>query len=88
MDNITIIGAGIAGLTAGYHLSQKGMKVTVVEKEDRPGGLARSFQYGDYIFDVGPHRFHTDDQTVLRFIKMILARDYLLIPRSSGVYFS
>ena len=87
MDNITIIGAGIAGLTAGYHLSQKGMKVTVVEKEDRPGGLARSFRYGDYIFDVGPHRFHTDDQKVLQFIKMILGRDYLLIPRSSGVFF-
>ncbi len=87
MDTITIVGAGVAGLTAGYHLSQKGIKVTVVEKEDRPGGLARSFRYGDFIFDVGPHRFHTEDQNVLRFIKMILGKDSVVIPRSSGVYF-
>jgi len=87
LENIVIVGAGVAGLTAGYHLSQKGLKVTVVEKEDRPGGLARSFRYGDFIFDVGPHRFHTDDQKVLRFIKMVLGRDAVTIPRSSGVYF-
>ncbi len=87
MENIVIVGGGVAGLTAGYHLSQKGMRVTVVEKEDRPGGLARSFSYGDFIFDVGPHRFHTDDQKVLRFIKMVLGPDSVNIPRSSGVYF-
>ncbi len=87
MENIVIVGAGVAGLTAGYQLSQQGMKVTVVEKEDRPGGLARSFRYGDFIFDVGPHRFHTDDQNVLRFIKMVLGKDRVTIPRSSGVYF-
>lgn len=87
MENIVIVGAGVAGLTAGYQLSQQGMKVTVVEKEDRPGGLARSFRYGDFIFDVGPHRFHTDDPNVLRFIRMVLGPDATTIPRSSGVYF-
>jgi len=87
METVMIIGAGVAGLSAGYQLSQKGMKVVVVEKEDRVGGLARSFQYGEFIFDVGPHRFHTDDQKVLRFIKMVLAGELVTIPRSSGVYF-
>ena len=87
MKSVAIIGAGVAGLTVGYHLSRGGMKISVVESEDRVGGLARSFRYGDFIFDVGPHRFHTDDQKVLRFIKMILGEDLVLIPRSSGVYF-
>ena len=87
MKSIAIIGAGVAGLTAGYHLSRGGIKITVVEREDRVGGLARSFRCGDFIFDVGPHRFHTDDQKVLRFIKMTLGRDFVVIPRSSGVYF-
>jgi len=87
MENVLIIGAGAAGLTAGYQLSQQGLQVTVAEKEDRVGGLARSFTYGDFIFDVGPHRFHTEDQDVLRFIKMVLGPDLTVIPRSSGVYF-
>ena len=41
MDDILIVGAGVAGLTAGYQLSQKGIKVTVVEKEDRSAGMVR-----------------------------------------------
>ncbi|MDP8247239.1 MAG: FAD-dependent oxidoreductase [Candidatus Tritonobacter lacicola] len=88
MQDILIVGAGVSGLTAGYHLSQKGMRVTVIEKEQSVGGLARSFYYGDFVFDVGPHRFHTDDADVLRFIKMILGKDVRVIPRESGVWFA
>jgi protoporphyrinogen oxidase len=58
----------------------------VVEKEDRVGGLARSFYYDDFIFDIGPHRFHTDDREVLQFIEAILAENKIVIPRSSGVW--
>ena len=87
MRDIVIIGAGVAGLTAGYDLSRKGMRVVVIEKELSVGGLARSFYYGDFVFDVGPHRFHTEDKEVLRFIKMILGRDIRVIPRESGVWF-
>lgn len=31
---IIIIGAGISGLTAGYHLKKAGFKVTIYEKEN------------------------------------------------------
>jgi protoporphyrinogen oxidase len=86
MEEISIVGAGIAGLTAGYLLSQKGYNVTVIEKEDRVGGLARSFYYDEFVFDIGPHRFHTDDREVLAFIEDILGEKKLVIPRSSGVW--
>ena len=33
-----IVGSGTAGQTAAYDLQEKGMKVAVVEKGDRPGG--------------------------------------------------
>ena len=66
---VVIVGAGIAGLSAGLRLAEAGIRVTVVEKEGTVGGLARSFTYGDYVFDVGPHRFHTDDPEVLAFIQ-------------------
>jgi NADH-quinone oxidoreductase subunit F len=37
---VAIIGAGPAGLAAGYHLSQRGYPVTVFEAESEPGGMA------------------------------------------------
>ncbi len=36
--NTVIIGGGMAGLTAAYKLSQKGVKVTLLEKETKVGG--------------------------------------------------
>lgn len=83
---ILIVGAGIAGLTTAHLLAKAGKNVIVVEMEDTIGGLARSFRYDDFTFDIGPHRFHTDDQEVLQFIKEILGEDSMSIPRKSGVY--
>lgn len=86
-EKIVIVGAGVAGLTIADILSsQPQFKVTVIEKEAKMGGLARSFYFKEgFIFDIGPHRFHTDDIKVLRYIKEVL-REYITINRSSGVY--
>lgn len=83
---VVIVGAGAAGLSAGLRLAEAGARVVVAEKETTVGGLARSFHYGEYVFDVGPHRFHTDDGEVLAFIKETLDNDYVLMPRNSGVW--
>jgi len=40
--HVAIVGAGPAGLTAAYELSQAGCKVSVFEQRDQIGGLARS----------------------------------------------
>jgi len=42
MKSCIIFGAGIAGLSAAHVLAKAGIQVTVVEKLDTPGGLARS----------------------------------------------
>lgn len=54
-----ILGAGPAGLSLAYYLSRKGIKVTVFEKLDIPGGMARSWLWNDFIVDTGPHLLHT-----------------------------
>ena len=83
---IVIVGAGVAGLTLGHLLSKTGKPVIIVEQEAKVGGLTRSFRYDGFTFDIGPHRFHTDDQQVMNFILEILKDNHLVIPRKSGVY--
>ena len=49
-EKVVIVGAGIAGLTAGINLLQKGYDVTILEKNDDVGGLCFGyFVKGHYI---------------------------------------
>ena len=84
MPAVTIVGAGVAGLTIGYQLSRRGYQVTVVERNPVVSGLGRTFHYGDFHFDVGPHRFHTENPRVAAFIREILLEEAIEIPRKSG----
>lgn len=85
MPSVLIVGAGVAGLTIAHQLSQHGYDITVLEKHTQAGGLGRTWHYGDFHFDVGPHRFHTENARVARFIRDILQEDAIEIPRRSGV---
>ena len=58
-DRVVIIGAGPAGLTAGYLLAKDGVPVTILEADDVVGGISRTAQYNGYRFDIGGHRFFT-----------------------------
>jgi len=85
--NTIVVGGGVAGLTLAYLLGKKGLHVTVLEREDRVGGLARSFRYDGWSIDIGPHRFHTDDKVVQDFICEIMRDRLIEIPRYSKVFF-
>ncbi len=84
---VVIVGAGVTGLSLAWLLSEQGIPSVVIEKEDRPGGLARSFQYDGFTFDIGPHRFHTDVPRINDFILDVLADGCIRIPRKSQVRF-
>lgn len=49
-----VVGAGIAGITAATHLARHGWRVTVVEKNARPGGRCDRFSRDGHHFDTGP----------------------------------
>ena len=84
MPAVTIVGAGVAGLTIGYQLSRRGYQVTIIERNAVVGGLGRTFHYGEFHFDGGPHRFHTENPRVAAFIREILLEEAIEIPRKSG----
>jgi protoporphyrinogen oxidase len=83
---IVIIGAGLTGLTLAAELAARGHPVTVVERDEAPGGLARTFRYGARFFDIGPHRFHTGDQALQEWIAGMLGGEGRPIRRSSAVH--
>lgn len=56
-----VIGAGFAGLSAASCLAKEGYEVTVVEKNDSPGGRARQFTAEGFVFDMGPSWYWMPD---------------------------
>ena len=71
-EKIIILGAGLAGLMAGYELSQAGYKVILLEKESQVGGLGRTIKYKDYLFDFSAHRFHSNNEEIVNIMKGLL----------------
>jgi len=56
-----VIGAGFAGLSAASFLAKKGWSVTIVEKNEMPGGRARKFEAEGFTFDMGPSWYWMPD---------------------------
>jgi protoporphyrinogen oxidase len=83
-----ILGAGPAGLTAGYLLAQRGRPVVVVEAESQVGGLAKTVVRDGYRFDLGGHRFFTKSKEVERLWHEVLSDEFLLRPRMSRIYWN
>jgi phytoene desaturase len=59
--HIIVIGAGFAGLSAASVLAKAGYRVTIVEKNDQPGGRARIWQKDGFTFDMGPSWYWMPD---------------------------
>jgi phytoene desaturase len=53
-DRVVVVGAGLAGLSAALRLAGAGREVTVLEREQVPGGRAGLLEDGGYAFDTGP----------------------------------
>ena len=54
-SDIVIIGAGLTGLTTGFHLNNKGKKILIVEQSNSIGGQIHSFTEEGFTFESGPN---------------------------------
>lgn len=86
--DVAIIGAGPAGLTAGYLLTKQGKSVAIIEKDDTyVGGISRTVEHDGYRFDIGGHRFFSKSQQVVDLWDEILPDDFIQRPRMSRIYY-
>src|SRR5204863_165584 len=85
---VAIIGAGPAGLTAGYLLSKESVDVVVLEADPLyVGGISRTVSYNGFHFDIGGHRFFSKSKAVEDLWTEILPNDMLVRPRSSRIFY-
>jgi protoporphyrinogen oxidase len=76
---ITILGAGLAGLSAAYDLARSGHSVTVFEAAAQAGGLASGFSAAgwDWSLERFYHHIFESDRAILELAEQIGARDLL-----------
>jgi len=83
---VAVLGAGPAGLTAAYRLTQRNIAVIVFEADEEVGGLARTVVRDGYRFDLGGHRFFTKSEEVEGLWEELLGPELLVRPRLSRIY--
>src|SRR5215831_15752700 len=88
VSDVLIIGAGPAGLTAGYLLSKAGKSVVVLEQDPASiGGISRTVEHEGFLFDIGGHRFFSKSAAVEALWNEILPDDFLHRPRLSRIFY-
>ncbi len=57
-NQVVVIGGGISGLACAFRLQQLGVPVTLLEANERAGGLIGTVEKGGFLFESGPQSFH------------------------------
>jgi protoporphyrinogen oxidase len=74
-----ILGAGLSGMSAAYHLQGAGSgDCLIVERDREPGGLARTEVYRGYSFDHSIHILYTEDDYIAAWVCDDLLRGNLI----------
>jgi protoporphyrinogen oxidase len=88
-DPIVVLGAGPAGMSAAWRLSELGQKVVVLEKDTAVGGMGKTITVGKYAVDYGPHTFHIreteESRAIHEAIRPLFGPDPLVLTRGTRV---
>ena len=85
-NTIIILGGGLTGLSAGYVLTKAGLSVKVFESDSSVGGLSKTMIHNGFRFDLGGHRFFTKDRGLNNFVKELMGKELISVPRKSKIY--
>src|SRR5688572_15392797 len=86
-SSVIVVGSGFAGLSAASFMAKAGWKVTVIEKNNGPGGRARQLKEDGFTFDMGPSWYWMPDVFEAYFEKFgKKAADYYSLKRLDPSY--
>ncbi len=83
---IIILGGGLSGLSAAWHLQKKKRNCLVFEKESEVGGLCRSKNIKGFIFDYDGHLLHFRHKDSFNFIHQVVGRNLVRHDRNASIY--
>jgi protoporphyrinogen oxidase len=84
MNKIVIIGGGLAGLSAGFHLPEHAP--VLFEKDSEVGGLCRSFEQDGFTFDCTGHLLHLKNAYTRELVDRILPDAFRPHERQAAIY--
>src|SRR5499427_5232490 len=87
--HVVVLGAGPAGISAAWRLAERGVRVTVVDKDEAVGGMGKTIKVGPHFVDYGPHTFHiretAESREIHEAIKPFFGEDPLVLTRGTRV---
>jgi protoporphyrinogen oxidase len=91
VEPVVVIGAGPAGISAGWQLAKRGIPVEVIEQDSVVGGLAKTISHRPGLrYDYGPHTFHireTDaSRRVVSAVQSLLNGQYRVLDRGTRLF--
>jgi protoporphyrinogen oxidase len=86
---IGIMGGGLSGISLAYFLQKNDRvdSIDILEKENNPGGLCRSFNINGSFYDIGPHIIFSRDHDMLELMINLLGDNKSKIKRSNKIYY-
>ena len=85
MTKITVLGAGLAGLSVSYHIGHE--RCVLFEKNHYSGGHIRTETVEGFTWDEGPHLSFTKYEYVKELFAESVGGEYLEYPVETGNYF-
>jgi protoporphyrinogen oxidase len=86
-ETIAILGAGVAGLSAGCAARSLGLPFRVFERTGQAGGNCVTFSQDGFRFDSGAHRVHDRDAQATRQLQRLLGSSLRRIHVPSQIYY-
>ncbi|MBM3250521.1 MAG: FAD-dependent oxidoreductase [Candidatus Omnitrophica bacterium] len=83
---IIILGGGLAGLSAAWHLQQRKRECLLFEKEPEVGGLCRSKKIGEFTFDYDGHLLHFRRRYTFDLVRRLLGGNLTGHRRNAWIY--
>ncbi len=83
---VMILGGGLCGLSAALYLSEAGVTWTLLEKEARLGGHARTDETQGFHFDKTGHWLHLRDDGIKKLVAELLPDGMVRVERKAKIF--